>query len=119
MKGKAKGSPTERVIAFLKANDVEYFKSGELEVRFRAAPAPSPAPIHAPQMSVPNQAPFPVAAMQSKPAPPSAAAIPPVESEIPHHVNEVRSLLRLSDNDLAEKLFPDYSQANQAQDKGR
>ncbi len=37
------------------------------------------------------------------------AAIPPVEVEIPHHPNEVVSLLRLSDEDLVDKMWPDYS----------
>lgn len=39
----------------------------------------------------------------------SPAAIPPVEMEIPHHVNEVLGLLKLSDEQLVDKMFPDYS----------
>ena len=37
-------------------------------------------------------------------------AIPPVDIEIQHHVNEVKSLLKLSDEDLVDKMFPDLSQ---------
>lgn len=29
---------------------------------------------------------------------------------IPHHENEVMNMLRMNDNDLVDKLFPDYSQ---------
>lgn len=46
---------------------------------------------------------------KSKKAPAPQAA-PPVESNIPHHVNEVANLLKLNDNDLVDKLFPDYTQ---------
>lgn len=44
-----------------------------------------------------------------KPAP-DLAAIPPVTMDIPHHQSEVVSMLRMSPNDLAERLFPDYTQ---------
>lgn len=37
-------------------------------------------------------------------------AVPPVDMKIVHHVNEVANLLKLSDEDLVDKLFPDYSQ---------
>lgn len=37
------------------------------------------------------------------------AAIPPVTSAIPHHENEVLSLLRLGDEALVDRIFPDYS----------
>jgi|SRR5665213_2733239 len=45
---------------------------------------------------------------------PSQAA-PPVEVDIPHHANEVLNLLRLNDEDLVDKMFPDYSEL---QEKG-
>lgn len=41
--------------------------------------------------------------------PATGAAVPPVEIEIPHHVNEVANLLKLGDEDLVDKLFPDYT----------
>lgn len=44
-----------------------------------------------------------------KPAP-DLAAIPPVTMDIPHHQSEVVSMLRMSPNDLVERLFPDYTQ---------
>ena len=36
-------------------------------------------------------------------------AIPPVEMPIPHNANEVLGLLKLSDEQLVEKMFPDFS----------
>lgn len=38
------------------------------------------------------------------------AAIPPVAIDIPHHLNEVRGLLKLSDEALVDRMFPDFSQ---------
>lgn len=43
------------------------------------------------------------------------AAIPPTDIEIPHHVNEVMSLLRMGDEELVEKMFPDMSELPQAE----
>lgn len=40
----------------------------------------------------------------------SPAAIPPVQMDIPHHSNEVLSLLRMDDASLVDKMFPDYSE---------
>lgn len=39
--------------------------------------------------------------------PPTGAAVLPVQMEIPHHPNEVVSLLRTSDEDLVDRLFPE------------
>jgi hypothetical protein len=38
------------------------------------------------------------------------AAVPPVEMKIPHNASEVVNLLRLNDEDLVDRLFPDYTQ---------
>lgn len=46
----------------------------------------------------------------SKSSVPPLAAIPPVTMDIPHHQSEVVSMLRMSPNDLAERLFPDFTQ---------
>lgn len=46
-------------------------------------------------------------AQPSNPGPPTAAAVPPVELEIPHHQNEVLGLLKLSDEQLVDKMFPE------------
>lgn len=37
-------------------------------------------------------------------------AVPPVQLEIPHHLNEVTSILKMSDEELVDQLFPDYTQ---------
>lgn len=37
------------------------------------------------------------------------AAIPPVEMEIPHHQSEVVNLLRLTPEELVDRMFPDYT----------
>ena len=52
---------------------------------------------------------------QEMPEPIPSQAIPPVETEIPHHENEVLNLLKLSDEQLVDKMFPDYSEL---QEKG-
>lgn len=39
------------------------------------------------------------------------AAIPPVQLEIPHHPNEVVSILRMSDEAMVDAMWPDYTKA--------
>lgn len=81
---------------------------GTVEIRFHT-------PAHALNVATPSELPKnnPQGVDKSpraEAAPPTGAAIPPREVEIPHHVNEVQQLLRLSDTDLVNKLFPDYSE---------
>lgn len=100
---------TERLIRLLHRFGVYHFKTAEIEINL-AAPTPTPPPAL-------EYSPEPVKAeldLSSKLPEPehtgrTAASAPPVEMPIPHHVNEVQNLLKLSDNDLVEKLFPDYS----------
>lgn len=33
-----------------------------------------------------------------------------MDTEIPHHVNEVLGLLKLNDEELVDKMFPDYTE---------
>jgi hypothetical protein len=40
----------------------------------------------------------------------NASEVLPTQLEIPHHENKVANLLKLSDNELVDKLFPDYTQ---------
>lgn len=54
------------------------------------------------------------ATTETKDVPPQAA--PPVEMEIPHHTNEVMSLLKMSDEDLVDKMFPEAPFAEQARE---
>ncbi len=89
----------ESLLKLLRANNVSHFKSLEIEVRIDVAKLPDQPPI----VTLPGEVQIKAAAV----APITAAAAPPVEMEIPHHVNEVNKLLKLSDEDLVEKLFPD------------
>lgn len=90
----------EKLFALMHKYGVELFKNDELEIKMGSiAVKAEPKELKVP-------------AKTSKPSNkniPSQAA-PPVEIEIPHHVNEVQNLLRLKDEDLVDKLFPDYSQ---------
>jgi hypothetical protein len=98
----------ERLIRVLREQGVEYIKTPELEIRLsdrvsqpvvvRAdAPAPLVAPAQAQRVHAAPEAP--------------AAAVPPVENEIPHHENQVAKLLKLSDEDLVDALFPITTEA--------
>ncbi len=82
----------ERIIKFLRDNNVSHIKTLKYEITLSVLAAP-----------------FVAAAgevAKEEDAPPTGAAIPPTENAIPHHVNEVANLLKLSDEDLVDKLFP-------------
>lgn len=97
----------ERLIRTLREQGVEYIKTPEFEIRLHERVPGSVVvdsvihPARAP--SVPEPRPI-IASVTPD------AAIPPVENTIPHHENQVAKLLRLSDEDLVDKLFPDYTQ---------
>ncbi len=90
----------EKIFSLMKQYGIEYFKHEDLEIKMQGT-------VKNTEM-VPSQPSF----FTEKPLtkPPESQAIPPVEVSIPHHVNEVANLLKLNDNDLVDKLFPDYSQ---------
>lgn len=90
-------SKAEKLFELMKRHGVEHFKTMEVEIRMSSSQ--STAPVITPKIEVP----------ESKPVPP-LQAIPPNEVKIPHHLNEVASLLKLNDEQLVDKLFPDYSQ---------
>lgn len=101
----------KKTLELLAQFGVEYYRQGDFEVRFKTADVPmreySPVsaaalPEKSPIGNIPNS--------KRATAPATGAAIPPVEVNIPHHPNEVASLLKLSDYELAERMFPDYSQ---------
>ena len=83
------------LIKLCKANGVTRFKSREISLRFGDTPVVE---------SLKAVSSVPV----SKSSNPGDV-LPSEAKEIVHHVNEVTSLLRLSDEDLVDKLFPDYS----------
>lgn len=89
----------EKLFLLMKQHGVEYFKTLELEIRMGVEIGPVKEPLE--PVKAPPKAPRKVPAPQS---------VPPVEQAIPHHVNEVKNLLKLNDNDLVDKLFPDYTQ---------
>jgi hypothetical protein len=89
-------SKAEKLFKLMKSYGVSHFKSLEVEIRIDLG---GPAQLK-PESSIPTS-------VEKIPEP---QAIPPVEVEIPHHVNEVANLLKLNDSDLVDKLFPDYSQ---------
>lgn len=94
----------ERLIKTLREQGVEYIKTPEIEIRLRehlpvAVQLPRAATHHSPDISRVAQV----------PAPPTGAAVPPVDDNIPHHTNEVAKLLKLSDAELVDRLFPDYT----------
>ncbi len=96
----------ERLIRSLRENGVEYLKTPEIEIRLRDMPAgaqvvPRLAGVVLPAVPVPNR---PIT------GPDTGASIPAVGNEIPHHENEVAKLLKLSDSELVDRLFPDYTE---------
>jgi hypothetical protein len=84
----------------MRKHGVSYFKSVEYEIKIDSSMplASMPDPSISKPVSPPTSTPS------------SAASAPPVEINIPHHVNEVKNLLKLSDNELVDKLFPDHTQ---------
>lgn len=85
---------TESLLKLLKQYGVSHFKNVEVEVYLNDN---KPEVIHQQLEATPKTK-----------GPPTAAAAPPVKMEIPHHVNEVANLLKLSDEYLVDKLFPEY-----------
>lgn len=88
----------ERLFVLMKQYGVSHFKTLELEIRMGGGAA---------TLSVVSTGPE-----KSNLSPPTAAAAPPVDLKIPHHINEVANLLKLDDEALVDKLFPDYTQAS-------
>jgi hypothetical protein len=91
----------EKVFELMQRYGVQYFKNTELEIHLGNTP-------------LKNQSVAPVADVADVTASNDVAdippqAIPPTEDNTPHHPNEVTSLLKLSDEDLVDKLFPDFS----------
>jgi hypothetical protein len=86
-----------QLIQLLKANGVTRFKSDDIELKFGGS------------VSLDSSAAIIPTKIAETKAPP-LQAIPPVDLDIVHHVNEVANLLKLGDEDLVDKLFPDYTQ---------
>lgn len=103
-------SDTENLLCLMRKHGVSYFKSVEYEIRIDQA-----LPLaKLPDQSADQNASGPVAHNNSHSV--TSASAPPVEMTIPHHVNEVKNLLKLSDEQLVDKLFPDYTEQVNAND---
>lgn len=87
----------DKIFSLMKSYDVEYFKHKDFEIKMGIEKEKIQHTEKPKQQSL------------SKVTPPPQA-IPPVDVNIPHHVNEVANLLKLSDEDLVDKLFPEYGQ---------
>jgi hypothetical protein len=86
----------EKLFTLMRQYGVEHFKSNEIEIKMSGqVPAKNNVPIRNEKKVLKTK------------SPPLQAA-PPVENTIPHHVNEVAALLKLGDNDLVDRLFPEY-----------
>lgn len=98
-----KADKAEKLFSLMKQYGIEHFKTSELEIKMSSVTSSQAIPVKKVKQGASPDSNVPV-------APPPSQAIPPNEMTIPHHVNEVASLLKLNDNDLVDKLFPDYSQ---------
>lgn len=89
----------EKLFSLMRQYGIAHFKNEQLEIKMGHIPGAliQPEDIVKPEPQV---------NMSATPS----QAVPPVEMNIPHHVNEVHNLLKLSDNELVDKLFPDFSQ---------
>lgn len=93
----------EKIFSLMRQFGVEYFKHEDLEIRLAIDLKPTP-PVETPIVKAEAKS-----KGRSVSKPPPSQAAPPVESNIPHHVNEAARLLKMSDEDLVDELFPDYS----------
>lgn len=97
---------TESLMVLMRKHGVSYFKSTEVEIKIDSQVQSSVVPIlgdiPTPSVNVPR----------GTSGPQTAAAAPPVDMDIPHHDNEVAKLLRLSDEDLVDRLFPEGAPPN-------
>ncbi len=88
---------TNKLLHILRSHGVSHFKSAEIEIRFGVSPTQEPLIAVGPVLPRHES---------TSPVPATAAAAPPVDLKIPHHINEVAALLKLSDEELVDKMFP-------------
>jgi len=85
---------------------IEYLKLDSLVLK--ACRAPSRAFSMAPgQVSPSNSQPAPVASAQDLKDPPVEGGPPLEEEKIPHNIQALQSLLKMSDVELVDQLFPE------------
>jgi hypothetical protein len=87
----------DRLLHVLRSHGVNHFKTHEVEITIGHPPALSDhttvGPVPSPKSDIK--------------IPATAAAAPPTEMKIPHHINEAARLIKLSDEDLVDELFPE------------
>jgi hypothetical protein len=87
----------EKTLQLLRAYGVSHFKTAEVEIRIGAPPSPdSLIAVGAPPIRA-----------DLVPTKPNAGDVRPVSVEIPHHINKVKEMLKLSDEDLVDRMFPE------------
>lgn len=89
------------IIKLLRENHVSHLKTHEFDITFDITPG-SKSVYVAPDPEMDAEPPV---AGGPKPA-------LPVENNIPHHVNEVAKLLKMSDEDLVDQIFPVHGPDN-------
>lgn len=109
---------TQRLLQILRANGVNYFKSTDVEIRIGALETPPAAALVGPEPTTPivPRGTGPVASEQRvNDSSRSLGDVPAKEMKIPHQLTEVVSLLKMSDEQLVDKLFPEGAQPPPAQ----
>lgn len=98
-------SPKElkALLKMLKLNGVTHFKSADFEISLRDS---SVIERGSPRSEVIGLIPVPATKEVSRE---TSEALPLEEKPIPHEVVQLTSLLKLSDVDLVDRLFPDHS----------
>lgn len=90
---------TERLLKLLAQYEVFHYKTSEIEVNRNAAGELHPISPKSPDEAIAENT------VQSPPKP--LGDIPPSTLNIPHEVNKVASLLKMSDEALVDALFPE------------
>lgn len=114
---------TERLLKLLRASGVSYFKSEDLEIRMEAVESPTPeadsavlippvVPRGTRPLTVKNQVDPVVAALQKQNVKQDNAGDIKVKvAQVPHKINEMISVLKMSPEQLLDTVFPEGATA--------
>lgn len=92
----------ENLIQILRTNGVKYFKSDEVEIKLEAVvPATTQVVASVSPESRPEDP------RKQKQENRTLGDVPIKEMQIPHQINEMVSVLKMSPEDLVDKLFPE------------
>lgn len=95
----------ENLIQILRTNGVKYFKSDEVEIKLEAV---VPATTQVVASVSPESRPETKAnSRKQKQENRTLGDVPIKEMQIPHQINEMVSVLKMSPEDLVDKLFPE------------